>query len=98
MVNGTSWVGLGWRPRKLNSTCRNFPLLQQQKPSEQLVKASSVSQNSKLPASEPEPASESEPEPSTEHTAAEKAPNAEPGIKKHLNIIRIWKFFKLLVS
>lgn len=68
IVNGTSWVGLGWRPRKLNATCRNFPLLQKEKgsPSEQLVKAS-VSQNSKTPpASEPEP----------EHTSAE--PNAEP--------------------
>lgn len=28
IVNGTSWVGLGWRPRKLNATCRNFPLIQ----------------------------------------------------------------------
>lgn len=67
IVNGTSWVGLGWRPRKLNATCRNFPLLQKENgsPSEQLVKAS-VSQNSKIPSSEPEP----------EHTSAE--PNAEP--------------------
>lgn len=28
VVNGSSWVGLGWRPRKLNATCRNFPLIQ----------------------------------------------------------------------
>lgn len=71
IVNGTSWVGLGWRPRKLNATCRNFPFLQKENgsPSEQLVKTS-VSQNSKTPASEPEP----------EHTTAEpnSEPNAEP--------------------
>lgn len=70
VVNGTSWVGLGWRPRKLNATCRNFPLIQKQTPSAQLVKAS-ASQNSKTPTSEPEPASESEP-------SAEKSPKSEP--------------------
>lgn len=82
VVNGTSWVGLGWRPRKLNATCRNFPLLQKTSPSAQLVKAS-VSQNSKAPSAEPEPHSESEPEPSSEHAAAEptaeKSPKSEPG-------------------
>lgn len=79
-MNGTSWVGLGWRPRKLNATCRNFPLLQKNAPSAALVKAT-ASQNSKAPISEPEPASESEPEPSSEHASAEpsaeKEPNAE---------------------
>lgn len=82
VVNGTSWVGLGWRPRKLNATCRNFPLLQKASQSAQLVKAS-VSQNSKAPSAEPEPHSEFEPEPSSEHAAAEptaeKSPKSEPG-------------------
>lgn len=27
VVNGTSWVGLGWRPRKLTASCRNFPVI-----------------------------------------------------------------------
>lgn len=36
IVNGTSWVGLGWRPRQLNSTCRNFPLIQRDAISQQL--------------------------------------------------------------
>lgn len=26
-VNGTSWVGLGWRPRTLTATCKNFPAI-----------------------------------------------------------------------
>uniref|UniRef100_A0A182FFV1 DOMON domain-containing protein n=1 Tax=Anopheles albimanus TaxID=7167 RepID=A0A182FFV1_ANOAL len=26
-VNGTSWVALGWRPRKLTAECKNFPLI-----------------------------------------------------------------------
>lgn len=63
VVNGTSWVGLGWRPRKLNATCRNFPLIQKQSQlSEQLISKTSVSKNSKAPTAEPEPPSaESEP-------------------------------------
>lgn len=77
MVNGTSWVGLGWRPRKLNATCRNFPLIQKPAPSEKLVKAS-VSQTAKAPASEPEPETESEP-------SAEKAPKSEPGTQREKN-------------
>lgn len=41
VVNGTSWVGLGWRPRQLNSTCRNFPLIQGDTTSQQLIKPTS---------------------------------------------------------
>lgn len=67
IVNGTSWVGLGWRPRKLNASCRNFPLIQKEESSAQSKKAS-VSQNPKIPASEPEP-------------NAKKLPNAKPGTK-----------------
>lgn len=26
-VNGTSWVGLGWRPRTLTASCKNFPAI-----------------------------------------------------------------------
>ncbi|CAG2066391.1 unnamed protein product, partial [Timema podura] len=28
VVNSTSYVGLGWRPRSLTATCKNFPDLQ----------------------------------------------------------------------
>lgn len=72
VVNGTSWVGLGWRPRKSTATCRNFPLLQKSgAASGQLVK-SSVSQNSKSPSAEPEP------EHTTAEPSAEKSPKPEP--------------------
>lgn len=57
VVNGSSWIGLGWRPRQLNATCRNFPLIQQREtPSQALTKSTSGAQP-KVPASEPEPAS-----------------------------------------
>lgn len=26
-VNGSSWVGLGWRPRTLTASCKNFPAI-----------------------------------------------------------------------
>lgn len=45
VVNGTSWVGLGWRPRKLTSSCRNFPLIRDLGDSSE-------------PSAEPEPSSE----------------------------------------
>lgn len=67
IVNGTSWVGLGWRPRKLTSSCRNFPLIQEVGSTAHSKKASTI-QSSKTPASEPEP-------------NAEEAANAEPGMK-----------------
>lgn len=79
VVNGTSWVGLGWRPRRLNVTCRNFPFIQKSTPSEKLVKAS-VSPNAKIPASEPEP--------EIEPPSAEKSPKSEPG-KNHGQLFTI---------
>lgn len=51
IVNGTSWVGLGWRPRKLNATCRNFPLIQKLSASGQ---PESVQLNAVKPTPEPE--------------------------------------------
>lgn len=92
IVNGTSWVGLGWRPRKLNATCRNFPLLQKVSPSAALVKAT-ASQNSKAPISEPEPASESEPEPSTEHASAEPSAEKEPNAEAEAEAGKIEIFY-----
>lgn len=72
VVNGTSWVALGWRPRKLTAECRKFPLLQD------IGTAAE-------PASEPEPSSKPEPEPSsTEPNASTAEPepsSAEPTTK-----------------
>ena len=49
---GTSWVGLGWRPRGLTSSCKKFPVL-----ADQVPQARSLSL---------EPQSETEPEPESE--------------------------------
>lgn len=49
-VNGTSWVGLGWRPRQLTAECKNFPLIG--------VTAAAASA---APSAEPEPGAEPEP-------------------------------------
>lgn len=65
IVNGTSWVGLGWRPRSLNATCRNFPLIQSNDnntASAPLKKVQHSQENaSPHPKSEPEPETTSEP-------------------------------------
>lgn len=54
VVNGTSWVGIGWRPRKLNASCRNFPLIQGlDKPNQSKGAQLSVADKVK-PAPEPE--------------------------------------------
>lgn len=53
VVNSTSWIGLGWRPRKLNSTCRNFPLIQGSSSSKKL-QAIKIASNEKV---KPEPES-----------------------------------------
>lgn len=69
VVNGTSWVGFGWRSRKLTAECRKFPLLQD------------IGSDAE-PASEPEPSSaepssKAEPEPSSaEPNASTAEPNA----------------------
>lgn len=65
VVNGTSWAGLGWRPRQLNATCRNFPAIHEFGHVE----------------AQPEPTAEPEPEPqASAEPAAEPAaePTAEP--------------------
>ncbi|XP_050076124.1 uncharacterized protein LOC126563522 [Anopheles maculipalpis] len=69
-VNGTSWVALGWRPRKLTAECKNFPL----------ITAPGAAASSEAGVAEPEPASEptSEPEPNSEPEPGAE-PSAEPG-------------------
>lgn len=69
-VNGTSYVGLGWRPNGLTAECKNFPHLKE--PGEVSVLKSE-------PLSVPEPAPETlpEPEPKSE-PSAEPEPKSEP--------------------
>lgn len=65
-LNGTSWVGLGWRPRDLNATCKNFPLITPHGVVDSIARpVKDVDQTSEAPAAspEPEPASTSEPAP-----------------------------------
>ncbi|XP_046426877.1 uncharacterized protein LOC124183003 isoform X4 [Neodiprion fabricii] len=68
VVNGTSWVGLGWRPKDLTPACKAFPELSDP-PGEPLPKPE--------PKSEPEPAPEGVPEPTSGSAKAEPEPHAE---------------------
>jgi outer membrane biosynthesis protein TonB len=76
VVNGTSWVGFGWRPRSLTASCRKFPVI-----ADEGFAPSSIAE----PASEPEPKSEpetsaepkSEPEPETS-SEPKSEPKSEP--------------------
>lgn len=75
-VNSTTWVGLGWRPRNLTSSCKNFPLIHDINDNVTMIDLrSSLSELSAEPKPEPEPEPASEPEPKAE---PEPEPNAEP--------------------
>ena len=52
---GTSWVGLGWRPKGLSSSCKKFPVLADQDPQARSLNL------------QPEPEPESEPESEPAH-------------------------------
>lgn len=78
VVNGTSWVGLGWRPNNLTSSCRAFPDINDP-PGEPLPKPEPKSE----PEPEPEAEATAEPEPKAEFTAepistTEPEPSTEP--------------------
>lgn len=76
-VNGTSWVALGWRPRGLTATCKNFPKITELGQEEASAEPSAEPE----PSSEPEPSAEpkSEPEPSAEpKSEPEPEPKSEP--------------------
>ena len=77
-VNGTSYAGLGWRPRSLTAACRNFPFLEDPPGSAPAAPAATRHPAAKSePAAEPE--AKSEPEPNAEPEGkAEPEPNAEP--------------------
>lgn len=70
VVNGTSWAGLGWRPRQLTASCRNFPAIREFGQAEPEPEPSVEPE----PSAEPEP--NAEPEPTSEPSAAE--PEPEP--------------------
>lgn len=73
VVNGTSWVGFGWRPKKLTAECRKFPLLQD--PGAAAPEPSSEPE----PKSEPEPSGEPTSEPKSESSSEPKSePSSEP--------------------
>lgn len=67
-VNGTSWVGLGWRPNGLTAECKNFPHLKE------LGESTAPSSS---PEPEPSPETLPEPEPKSE-PSAEPEPKSEP--------------------
>lgn len=73
VVNGTSWVGFGWRPRSLTAECRKFPTIVDFN----AASSSAVAEPAPETSSEPAPETSSEPssEPSSEVTAE---PKSEP--------------------
>lgn len=78
VVNGTSYAALGWRPRSLTKTCKNFPLIGDPSTTQSFDGKAEPEPKSE-PTSEPEPSSEptSEPEPTAE-PKSEPEPTAEP--------------------
>lgn len=73
VVKGTSYAAIGWRPRSLTPSCRNFP--------EIIDKNQKAKQDQTSPASEPnsEPEPKSEPEPTSEpEPKSEPEPSSEP--------------------
>jgi len=76
-VKGTSWAGIGWRPRDLTAACKKFPVLADNAPAPDAELPAAVPQGRSLgAAAEAEPEPESEPEP---ETVAEPEPAAEGG-------------------
>lgn len=78
VVNGTSWAALGWRPRQLNATCRNFPAIHE------LGYVEPQAEPQAEPSAEPEPEPEAEPtsEPTFEPSSSEPAGEPEPKSSK----------------
>jgi len=74
VVNGTSYVGVGWRPKGLTPACRNFPELADPIQS-RAAEPAAVAEPEPTGEPEPEPTSEPEPEPKSE---PEPEPTAEP--------------------
>lgn len=93
VVNGTSWVGFGWRPKNLTAECKKFPVLHDigfenvstapepistvPEPSSEAEPKSSAPEP-RSSAPEPEPSSEVSAEPASSTTAAEPSSEPEP--------------------
>ncbi|CAH0551188.1 unnamed protein product [Brassicogethes aeneus] len=82
VVNGTGYAGIGWRPKDLTKTCKNFPLIEESKSENIKQEAIPEFEPTKIPSTnsfrttaEPEPGI-SEPEPGTAEPGTEKP---EPG-------------------
>lgn len=72
VVNGTSYAAVGWRPRSLTSSCKNFPQIGPK--ATDIDSAAQAEPKSKL-----EPKTEPEPEPKSEPTAEPTSvPEPEP--------------------
>jgi outer membrane biosynthesis protein TonB len=85
VVNGTSYVGLGWRPRHLTASCRNFPYLEESgskdgKQETETAIGKPEPESHPEPSGKPEPTSEPEPVGKPEPTS-EPEPNSEPESK-----------------
>lgn len=79
VVNGTSYVGLGWRPRNLTSSCKNFPLIGNPVDSLENTTTNAEPNATTEPTSRAEPTSEPVSEPTSEpNSKPENLPTAEP--------------------
>lgn len=89
VVNGTSWVGVGWRPTSLTPACRAFPDIQDRADSEPLPRpepkaeptpeVTSRRSDAKEPRPEPEPeAAGSAPEPASRQSSRKRPGSADP--------------------
>lgn len=83
VVNGTSYVGLGWRPRNLTSSCKNFPLIGNPVDSLENTTTNAEPNATSEPTSSAEPGAEPTSEPASEPTSEpnskpENLPTAEP--------------------
>ena len=76
-VNGTSWVGIGWRPNSLTAECKNFPVIKD-------LYESNVPEAASEP--EPEPESSAEPEPTSEPSSEPEPEKASGTFVKLINI------------
>ncbi|XP_023033743.1 uncharacterized protein LOC6638494 isoform X6 [Drosophila willistoni] len=79
-VNGSSWVGLGWRPRGLTPECKNFPLVRDIGDLITTLEAGSAPEPSSEPESKSEPSSEPKSEPETKSEPSSE-PKSEPETK-----------------
>jgi hypothetical protein len=84
-VKGTSWAGVGWRPRDLTAACKKFPVLADPRAPAPDAETTAGPQGRSLASAEaavaePEPETEPEPEAAPENEAAlERALETEGG-------------------